>query len=204
MKSLSIYGAALLCGGLLLTSLPAFAQSVAPTANRVAMAGLKGRRGRGIAKMIVRALRDAEIDARLMNDWRDGANNSRKAWPKVSAELELAAWIDGRLLRKKRRWKLDIVIHRGLDGVVLGKLRRSEKTIDELRAEVQEGVIDQLTEILNNNMLPDTLPPETSDSSNAPAAALSQAQAPLDEGKGTAFDDSDEPLQPNPFENSEA
>ncbi|MEM7679033.1 MAG: hypothetical protein AAF449_23905 [Myxococcota bacterium] len=132
------------------------AQSIEPTdANRVAMAGLTGRRGRGIAKLIVRSLQDEKIDARLMDDWQEGANDDRKSWSQVASDLKLAAWIEGRLLRKKRRWKLDITIRRGLDTVVLGKLRRKAKTIDELRTQVQSGVVDQLTAILNDNVVSD-------------------------------------------------
>jgi hypothetical protein len=137
MRGLFVIASLLLAG-------PAFAQ--APGGTRVAVERFRGPQGGGIRNALVANLQDNGVEVVALDEVRDKARElfgrtrmRDDDYPQVAQALNLTAFIDGRVSRRRRRWGLRVRVRNAADGMILGTARWGGRTVGSLRAVRRNG-----------------------------------------------------------------
>jgi len=128
----------------LLLAAPALAQ--APGGTRVAVERFRGPQSGAIRNALVGDLQENGVEVVPLDEVRAKARElfgrtrlQDDDYPQVAQALNLTAFIDGRVNRRRRRWGLRVRVRNAADGMILGTARWGGRTIGALRAVRRNG-----------------------------------------------------------------
>lgn len=128
---------------LVVAAWPGPAQAQAP---QVAVDRIRGPQGARLRTLLVRNLEEnglVVVDRALVEEAAVAATGRRRLrdddYPIVARELNIKAFIEGRVARARRSWTLRLTVRNGADGMNLGTVRWTGRTLGALRSVGRNG-----------------------------------------------------------------
>lgn len=156
--------------GVLALAAPAPLSAQSP--GRVAVLNVRGPRGGRARAMLVSSLEGAGYEVVSERDVAEarrrlgiGDDPSPAEWAQLARELRVRAFLDGRVSRARRSWRLTVRVRSGADGAVLGDESWSGRTTSAIDGVGRNGA-ERLTSLLS--------------AARAPAAGAATTSVPED------------------------